>query len=47
MVIPTNLEQMNKGSYYLLPRKIFLVISVAVGGIGYRLYRLLAFKAYT
>ena len=31
MVIPTNLEEMNRGSQYLVPRKMFLAISVAIG----------------
>ena len=34
MVIPTNIEQINKGLSYLLPNKIFLAISVAIE-IGY------------
>ena len=31
MVIPTNLEEMNRGSQYLVPSKMFLAISVAIG----------------
>ena len=37
MVIPTNIEQINKGLSYLLPNKIFLAISVAIE-IGYRAF---------